>query len=313
MCKTPREVMPGMYVSCGTCLFCRINRARIWQSRILLEEMCWEKSSFCTLTYDDEHLPIDGSVSPRELQLFMKRVRRRCEPIKIRFYGVGEYGDESGRPHYHVALFGVGVESGWCDERKNNVLFSEGRVVESSWSFGHTHVGLIEKASARYITQYVTKFMNFEKSHKLKGRHPEFSRMSNRPGIGAPAMRQIASRLLDCGYSREKVVGDLNYGNGRMPLGKYLKEKLHELRGGDLIAKDIETRVWLDSVGIKYRDDTGLLSLSQINDYASNGVECNGADGSERGSLYSFHLREGKPKRFRVEKNRKQFEKRGRV
>ena len=32
----------------------------------------WGESLFLTLTYDDDHLPDDGSVSKRELQLFLR-------------------------------------------------------------------------------------------------------------------------------------------------------------------------------------------------------------------------------------------------
>lgn len=35
---------------------------------------------FVTLTYAPEHEPADRSVSPRELQLFLKRLRRNVEP-----------------------------------------------------------------------------------------------------------------------------------------------------------------------------------------------------------------------------------------
>ncbi len=111
MCKDPYSPFEDIHVGCGRCLFCRINHAREWQHRLLLEASTWEVSIFATLTYDTMRTPYDGSLIPRDLKLFMKRLRKRMEPLRIRFYAVGEYGeDEAEHPHYHLALFGVGWE-----------------------------------------------------------------------------------------------------------------------------------------------------------------------------------------------------------
>ena len=126
LCKNPYSPYEGTYVGCGRCLFCRIHGARVWQHRLMLEESVWELSCFATLTYDEMREPYDRSVNPKELVNFMKRLRRRMEPLKVRFYGVGEYGEESGRPHYHVCLFGVGKEIAYCEEMKSNRFFSPG-------------------------------------------------------------------------------------------------------------------------------------------------------------------------------------------
>ena len=56
-----------------------------------------ESSQFITLTYAPENYPKNGSVSPREMQLFLKRLRRLVEPVQLRYYLVGEYGDHTQR------------------------------------------------------------------------------------------------------------------------------------------------------------------------------------------------------------------------
>lgn len=96
--------MNGQAFGCGQCLPCRVNRRRIWTHRIMLEAAQYHDNSFVTLTYDEEKLPVDLSVTPRTLQLFMKRLRK-VYPNRIRYFGVGEYGDQTMRPHYHLALF----------------------------------------------------------------------------------------------------------------------------------------------------------------------------------------------------------------
>jgi hypothetical protein len=40
---------------------------------------------FITLTYDPDHLPSDGSLDVSHFQKFMKRLRKKISPLKIRF------------------------------------------------------------------------------------------------------------------------------------------------------------------------------------------------------------------------------------
>ena len=76
--------------------------------------MCHEKNCFITLTYDDENLPPGGTLVVQDYQAFVKRLRARISPQKLRYYFVGEYGDPKNteRPHYHAAIFGIGDEDG---------------------------------------------------------------------------------------------------------------------------------------------------------------------------------------------------------
>ena len=108
VCKKPFTRGVEAY-GCGQCLPCRVNRRRIWTHRVLLEAIKSSESSFITLTYDDENLPENGSLCPSHVRDWLKRIRKKVEPRKLRYFLVGEYGDETKRPHYHVALFGVGV------------------------------------------------------------------------------------------------------------------------------------------------------------------------------------------------------------
>lgn len=84
---------------------CRLNRRRLWTHRLLLEQLKHGDSCFLTLTYDEKHLPEGGSLVPKHAQDFLKRLRSKTN-LKLRYYLVGEYGEDTERPHYHVALFG---------------------------------------------------------------------------------------------------------------------------------------------------------------------------------------------------------------
>lgn len=207
---------------CGQCMPCRLNRRRLWTSRLMLESCLHEASFFATLTYDKEHVPHDGSVSPRDASLFLKRLRAFVSPRKVRFYCVGEYGEIGGRPHYHFALFGLRDES----------------AIREVWKLGYCHTGLLEEASAAYIAGYVTKRMTSLDDPRLKGRHPEFARMSLRPGIGAGAMLEVARALFtkdgSMSVARDgDVASVVRADKSKWPLGRYLRSKLREEMGMD--------------------------------------------------------------------------------
>ena len=89
---------------CGQCLHCRINQSRIWQTRLLLEASDCFDSTFMTLTYDEYNVPFNYYLDKTHLTKFLKRYRKRLGH-KIRYYAIGEYGDETWRPHFHLAIF----------------------------------------------------------------------------------------------------------------------------------------------------------------------------------------------------------------
>ncbi len=211
MCRFPYAVTQYQHVGCGQCLFCRINQARVWQHRMLLELKMHEYSSFATLTYNEEHLPADGNLDGSHLRNFIKRLRRAIEPRYMRYFGVGEYGDQSWRPHYHLALFGIDI--------------TEQELIELNWKKGFVMLGELNSDSARYMTGYITKGMTNKKSNKLGGRVPEFSRMSLKPGIGANAIDAVSERLKK--NRPDRTVSTLRHGKKELPLGKYLTDRLN--------------------------------------------------------------------------------------
>ena len=74
---------------CGWCLPCRINRARTWQHRIMLETKSHKKNAFITLTYDDKKVPMNDHgeqiLIKDDLQRYIKRLRKRYSN-KIRYF-----------------------------------------------------------------------------------------------------------------------------------------------------------------------------------------------------------------------------------
>jgi len=237
LCASPISVRTGgrhetMLVGCGQCLPCRVNRRRIWVHRLMLEAALHGDKSFVTLTYSDENLPVGGTLVPADLRNFLKRLRKSVEPARLRFFAAGEYGDTTERPHYHLALFGY-PNCSWGQTRPREHCCAACDQIRESWGHGNVFLGELTDASASYIAGYVLKKMTGKDDLRLAGRHPEFARMSNRPGIGADMMHEVASTLLDFNLDETQadVPSALRHGTRTMALGRYLHRKLRTYVG----------------------------------------------------------------------------------
>ena len=182
---------------CGQCIGCRLERSRQWAVRCLHESQLHDENAFLTLTYSDENLPSDGSISKREMQLFIKRLRKLISPRKIRYVYCGEYGDKTKRPHYHALIFNYDFSADrrvHSRNRDGSYLYTSAEL-ESVWPKGHALIGDVTFESAAYVARYCLKKVTgkaaaaaYERLDPLTGEvftiEPEFFQMSLRPGIG---------------------------------------------------------------------------------------------------------------------------------
>lgn len=234
-CANP-FVRQGQAFGCGQCLPCRINRKRIWTHRLMLEAREQKDNAFITLTYDDENLPPGGTLDPAAARNFLKRLRKAFQPQRFRYFLVGEYGEQTERPHYHAALFGV-PSCRWGGSRYTKARSSccvECDRIRKAWPAGSIFVGDLTAESAAYVAGYVTKKLTSKDDERLHGRYPEFARMSNRPGIGAHFMDDVASSLLEHSSVLDRchdVPSQLCHGGRSWPLGRYLRRRLRERVG----------------------------------------------------------------------------------
>lgn len=182
-------------VPCGQCIGCRLERSRQWAMRCIHEASLYSDNCFITLTYNEENLPLYGSLVLKDYQLFMKRLRKKFAPRKIRFFHCGEYGDETSRPHYHACLFNIDFPDRKLYSCRNNVKLYTSEILSDLWPHGFATVGDVTFESAAYVARYIMKKVTGENAEnhyqtadiytgELNSIEKEYVTMSRRPGIG---------------------------------------------------------------------------------------------------------------------------------
>lgn len=207
LCTNPSNIELGKRVPCGRCMACRINRGQEWSTRIMHELDGVRRGSFLTLTYDDEFLPARGSLVKAHLQGFIKRLRNYNE---FKYYGVGEYGDNTKRPHYHVII--IGSDDNFMD----------------AWGYGFGYRGSITWDSINYVTSYIQKKLYGPRAKEEYGeRLAPFALMSKGMGL----------RFINDPYNRDQIM--LHLGVRRN--GKTVRAPRYYMKK---IGDDIPVEVW---------------------------------------------------------------------
>lgn len=169
-------------------------------------------SFFVTLTYEDDSLIFaddEPCLYKRHVQLFFKRLRKYFSNSRIKYYCVGEYGDQwrpispNGRPHYHALIF----YRGKCD------WFRFSMKIKEFWQYGIAQVLSVQGAQG-YVTKYILKFDKRE--HLVK----PFSLISHGLGIDYLSDSVVS-------YHRKNLVPyALKPGGYRISLPRYYKDKI---------------------------------------------------------------------------------------
>lgn len=171
---------------CGHCESCLKDRSKVWALRCVLESSCYEENYFVTLTYRDECNP--GTLSRKDFRQFIKNVRNKFGS-GIRYFGCGEYGTTTFRPHYHLIMFNLklpDVKHFAHGAYGGNILVS--KELEKCWPFGNIQIGEVSFASCNYVARYVLK----------KQGMPSFQSMSTHPGIGYPYFEKHHKNIYEC-------------------------------------------------------------------------------------------------------------------
>lgn len=197
-------------VPCGTCIECRKRKVHHWAFRLYHEMQVSTSAIFLTLTYEEEPLSFNGlpTLDKTHLQKFWKKLRKRLNPTKIKYYAVGEYGSKSGRPHYHAILFNLPLE--WT---------TNPNYLENIWSHGSIHIGKVEMGSIIYTLKYVQKGQTVP-AHELDDRQKERSFMSKGLGLSYLTKNSVE-------YHVDNLEGTARTRDGYViSLPRYYKDKI---------------------------------------------------------------------------------------
>lgn len=170
-------------VRCGSCVPCLLRNSNEWAFRCALEYSLCDVACCLTLTVDEEHIDIfSEGVNRREIQLFLKRVRR-SHPV--RYFGCGEYGSLYGRPHYHVILFGwMPEDKRYFKRSKTGLPIYVSAELSKLWTYGFATIEDFNESTAVYCSKYLNKI-----KPPLPGKTPPFTFMSLKPSIGILALK----------------------------------------------------------------------------------------------------------------------------
>ena len=239
--KTAIDPSRPMRLPCGQCVGCRLEKSRQWAVRCMHEAQQHENNCFLTLTYDDLHLPQNYSLNPEHMTRFWKRLRKKYG-AKIRYFYCGEYGEKSGRPHYHACVFNheFADRTHWKTSRENTLYRSKS--LEALWPYGFSSIGELTFQSAAYVARYIMKkrtgneaelhYEYIDTDGTIHNRLPEYVRMSRRPGLGQNWITQYKSDV----YPDDFVIIEGN--KYRSP--RYYDTQLPEKESIDLKSKRVK-------------------------------------------------------------------------
>lgn len=124
-----------------------------------------DRNCFLTLTY--EKAP--RRLVQADLKNFIKRLRHHSNR-DIRYFAVGEYGEQTRRPHYHAAVFGEDFLAGSTDLRDNG-LYTH-KHLSDIWGHGFISIGELSMQSVQYISGYCTKKLGDKDTFNIMSRKP---------------------------------------------------------------------------------------------------------------------------------------------
>lgn len=150
---------------CGKCPGCRADQRRDWGVRCFHESQMHEQSAFITLTYRDAPPRLDKY----HLDIFLKRLRNNYG--KVRYFACGEYGGKTGRPHYHMLLFGHDFSGGRYVAQKSETRYTN-LAIEKLWEHGEIDICRLTPETCFYTAGYCLKKSGDRDTFAIQSRKP---------------------------------------------------------------------------------------------------------------------------------------------
>lgn len=153
-------------VPCGDCPECLSRRACHWATRVEHELSLSDDNCSILLTYDDAKRGI-SEASYADFQNFMKRLRKKISPTKIKYMVSMEHGGKHGRLHFHAIIFGWYPSS----KKPHSVWFFKNAPsgyplfrsteLEQLWPSGFSTLSPASPSMAYYIATYALKSQSY--------------------------------------------------------------------------------------------------------------------------------------------------------
>lgn len=195
--KHPNSHLSDIPFRCGRCEACMARRRMEWANRMMLEQYGKTyKPYFVTLTYRPGELPKNYKESTREVQLYLKRLRRKLY-TPIRYFCATENGDKKGRIHNHLIL--------WNLELAKMNLVQQWKIQFDTWGHGRLESKPVRSPAAfSYTAKYMVKNMkiimsksredyegNIRKPHKIPQKmEGRLFTYSQRPILGSSGIER---------------------------------------------------------------------------------------------------------------------------
>lgn len=129
-------------VPCGSCVTCRRSNMTFMSHRIQSDVSALDRkgigSSFVTLTIESNNPKLQRS----DLQKFFKRLRKNCPDFPFSYLAIGDYGEQTFRPHYHALMLGFPPEAE--------------SFINQNWKLGLTDVKPIVSGNINYVVRYMS-------------------------------------------------------------------------------------------------------------------------------------------------------------
>lgn len=212
---------PYLDVPCGKCESCLVRRTNEWSFRLFQERKNSKSCYFVTLTYDELNVPrnpITGELmlNKRDCQLFIKRLRKYYGN-GIRYFLASEYGENFGRPHYHMLIFNLPI-----DETKPDWKAKLSLNLFSIWNKGGVDVDVAVDGRIIYCAKYMLSTLD---NDAWLTRPKPFILTSRKPGLGANFFEDLAEQRYRYETCDTKCVTEKGIA---YPMHRYYKDKFFD-------------------------------------------------------------------------------------
>jgi hypothetical protein len=178
MCIAPIKLDDGTEVGCRECWQCRKRRVNDYVGRCIAESKFAKKTYAVTLTYDADQGVNAVTLIYKDVQDFLKRLRKK---YKCRYIVTGEYGSAKGRSHWHIILF---FQDNWPEVTSNK------RVDWKYWKHGFAYFQEPDWKGFEYCLKYVLKDQTSRQSDSHLA-------MSKKPPLGHEFFQQLANQYVE--------------------------------------------------------------------------------------------------------------------